>query len=314
MGGWHPILVGSLVGLASCYSPSVQSNLPCSADGTCPRGQRCELTTRTCDGTGADVDASTNHIDSGIDTAGDGASGAWTLTPLGIPNSNMDEDPTMTADRLLVVFARRINASQPLALFYATRSSTTAPWSTPAQIAELNLAPLVTSPELSPDGLALFFTFGPNNGRDVYYASRTNRTQAWLNVTAVNPLSTTGDDVGIGIRPDGVFALVDNDSSGERDLYTSSKIGNSWSALVPAQGLHVQNREEGSPTVGTDGTVYFHVLTGGNNYAIWKGTPQGVAYAPAPVPELAGYSDPFLLPDGATMLCAKNGVLYEASR
>lgn len=309
MGRWLILPV-----LAGCYSPSVQPNLPCSADDTCPHGQTCELTTRICNSTAADVDASTNRVDSSIDTVGDGASDAWTVTPLGIPGGNNDEDPTMTADRLLLVFARRISASQPLALFYATRSSTSAAWSTPAQIVELNFAPLVTSPELSPDGLAMFFTFGSSGARDVYYATRTNRNQAWLGAMPVTSLSTMSDDVGLGIRPDAVFAVVDNESSGERDLYTSSNTGNTWTALVPAQGLHMQNRAEGSPTVATDGTVYFHVLNGNNNYSIWKGTPQGMAYTAAAVPELAGYSDPFLLPDGTLMLCAKNGVLYGASR
>jgi hypothetical protein len=298
-------MAGAVLALTGCYGPSVQSNLPCSADGSCPRGQTCELTTRICDGTATDLDASTPQIDAP-------RSGVWTVSPLGISGSNNDEDPTMTADRLLVVFARR-NGGQKFELYAATRSSTTAAWSAPARVMELNFAPQVTSPELSADGLAVFFTFGSGGARDVFYATRQNRSQQWLGAMPVPVLSTSSDDVGIGVRPDGAFALLDNDSSGERDLYTSTRAGSGWSTPQAAAGLHVQGRAEGSPTIGTDGTVYFHVLVN-STYGIWKGTPQGSGYLAAPVPELAGYSDPFLLPDGTLMLCAKNGVLYQASR
>ncbi len=308
-------MLGALA-LVGCYAPTAQPNLPCAQDGSCPQGQTCELTTRICNGTVTGGDArgdSASPSDGPGDDPTDGAGmGPWTVAPLGLPNNSNDEDPTMTSDRLLVVFARRAQGNN-FALYTSSRSSSSSAWATPVAISELNQFSQVTSPELSPDGLAMFFTGGPASARDVYYATRADRSAPWSSVLPVIDLSTSSDDVGIGIRPDGLLALVDNSSSGERDLYKAQRQGSGWTALTPAVGLATQGRAEASPTVGSDGSVYFHVQSA--QFDIWKGTPVGTAgYTAAPVPELAGYSDPFLLPDGTLMLCAKNGIIYAATR
>lgn len=61
------------VALTGCFSPTPPSGLPCSEDGKCPDGQRCDLISRLCDGTAVDPDERVWTDD----TAGDFGAGLY---------------------------------------------------------------------------------------------------------------------------------------------------------------------------------------------------------------------------------------------
>jgi len=302
-------LVAVAIG-GGCFGPAIPSGVACSSEGHCPGDQTCDPASWVCDGTSTDGGRRDGP-------PADVPAGAWIVSPLGLGGLfGTDEDPTMTSDRLLLVFARRVLVDYQL--FQATRASVGAPWSTPVAISELNTGSQETSPELSPDGRTLYFTSnrasGNNGGRDVYVTTRADRTAAWGAPTLVSQLSTAGDDVGLGISPDGMFAVLDSDVSGERDLYTSGAATSGWSQPVLSTDLSHPNREEGSPTVAADRTVLFHVLVGLTNFNIWAGVPQmGGGYTIAAISDLAGYGDPFIV-DESLVLCARNGQLFQATR
>lgn len=298
---------------AGCFGPAVPSNLPCSVDGSCPVDQRCNLTTRVCTGTTPDGGPTDSP---GADVPfPDASTLPWTVTSMGL-GSNNDEDPSITSDGLVLVFVRRFG-TQNYQLFTSTRSGVMGAWSAPVEILELNTPYQETSPELSPDGLSMYFTsnrLGGAGGRDIYMTTRATRTSTWGMPARVVELSTSGDDVGIGLDPTGNAAVIDSDVQGGRDLFGSNRLMSIWQTPQPLSGINMTNREEGSPSVEANGTIYFHVRIGGNKYDIWSSILQPGGYVTAAIPELDGYGDPFVLGDGSLLLCARNGELFQATR
>src|SRR5262245_35034513 len=102
-----------------------------------------------------------------------------------------EEDPSLTADMLEIVFARNS------VLMTATRNALGAPWTTPTQIAALDSGD-ETSPELSPDGLVIFFTsFRADAAGDIYISQRASRTAPWSPPQPVSSLNTTAYDLSV---------------------------------------------------------------------------------------------------------------------
>lgn len=147
LGGMRALL--GLVLATGCYQPSAPTGAPCSGEGPCPSGQvcaagRCELAT-----SGPQVDAATG--------ADGGTGGAWaapTLVP-GLGSPSDDDDPSSTDNRLTIVFVSARNGNRDL--FIGTRATTSASFVV-APLDALNSAADEGSPEISADGLLIYFT------------------------------------------------------------------------------------------------------------------------------------------------------------
>ena len=83
-----------------------------------------------------------------------------------------DDDPTLTADELEIVFESTRGGSSRL--WHSVRATTAASWPAPTPITELD-GWLANTPELSRDGLRLRFS---TNG-DVFLTTRFDRASAW---------------------------------------------------------------------------------------------------------------------------------------
>ena len=123
-------LLGAVLG-GGCYGPVVPTGVACSSDGRCPGGQTCDPASQICDpapvdGGPRDIGDSRSGGEVGPDAAG------WTVSSLGLGTST-DEDPTMTGDRLLLVFVKR-QGTQDYQLYQVTRASVASAWTTPAAI------------------------------------------------------------------------------------------------------------------------------------------------------------------------------------
>lgn len=88
-----------------------------------------------------------------------GGTGPWgaRIVRSELDSSGAEEDPSVTADRLVVVWSSDRPGTGDHDLWTATRPSPRAPFDPPEELVGLNSAVFEGSPELSPDGLTLFF-------------------------------------------------------------------------------------------------------------------------------------------------------------
>lgn len=82
-------------------------------------------------------------------------------------------------------------------LMRATRPTLASPWSAATEIVELRSPEGETSPELSPDGLTLFFTSARANAADIYMARRPDRMSPWSAPQRIAELSSAAFDVSL---------------------------------------------------------------------------------------------------------------------
>ncbi|MDQ3367689.1 MAG: hypothetical protein M3680_19885 [Myxococcota bacterium] len=301
-----------LLALAGCYQPAPGAGAPCAERELCPSGQSC-VAGRCQIGGGGEPDASpdgTVPTDAAIivDAAPDAAPSMWSA-PVPIPGVNTgsaESDPTMSADRLTIVFTRSGD------LFIGTRASTAASFTVVA-LTVANSAATEASPELSPDGSILHFTSDRlvANDRDVYISTRVGTELSAP--TRVEGLSTTTASEGdVAISPDGLTAIVSRSGALFRSIRASTTAP--WPAAVTLGGGF--GAGPAAPCLTLAGDLYFHADTDRNLYVARKA---GTGYdPPVPVAELntVGGRDaaPFVLGADQRLLFERNGELYESTR
>src|SRR5262249_36162472 len=191
---------------AACFRPAVHPGAPCSSDGSCPNGLECRSDLCVEPG-GNEPDAAGDALaDTAIDAAIDGGPAAWSApTPVpGVDSTDVEDDPSFTANRLTMVFtSTRAGGLGMEDLYIGTRATTADPF-TVAPLTALSSTAREQSPEISADGKTLYFT-STRSGANVVYKS-TLVTGGWSPPAAVPELAAiNGDDV--AISPDGLSAL-----------------------------------------------------------------------------------------------------------
>jgi Tol biopolymer transport system component len=125
---------------------------------------------------------------------------AWSAPQLVLEvSSTMDEfEPQPDASNTSLVFYRQINSTDR-DIFLSTRANTSATWSTPAPIAEINTIGIERSPFLSADGLTIWFSSDrpstTGSGiNDIYVAKRTTTSVAFDAPVPEDELNSADDD------------------------------------------------------------------------------------------------------------------------
>ena len=161
---------------------------------------------------GADADGGTD-VDGGTDTGSpprdaepadsraDGATDSGTrpdpLDPFGDPTvvaalsapGTAEDDPTLTGDMLEIYFSSlRPGGAGGDDVWTASRPTLTAPWSAPVEVAVINTAGDEITPEVSADGLSLYFTRRFDG--DIHRCIRASRAEPWPAPSRVDELST----------------------------------------------------------------------------------------------------------------------------
>lgn len=201
-------------------------------------------------------------------TTSDEFSGATRVDELSGPSD--DKAPTLSADSLVIVFAR--DEAGIYELFESRRDSVGIPFGTPAKILEIVTADGAIDPWLSPDGLRLMFSDG---GRLVETV-RPDRVSPWspgiqhteLSVNTFNHSPTTSSD-GLDIW----FAS----DSGSWDIYTAHRPSHdspfSTPVLVPVLS---SARDDVGLRLSLDGRrMYFNhdaMYDGTGNADVWVST------------------------------------------
>jgi hypothetical protein len=303
-----------LLVVAGCYQPAPSAGAPCP-DGVCPAGQACVAGTCRADGEPAfDAEIADAAPDARrpLDAPADGPASWSAPAPIpGVSSSSNDTDPTMTADRLTIVFASsRPGGLGAEDLYLGTRASTTAPFTVTALTA-LNSPSRDRSPEISPDGTTLYFTSSRGASSDVYVSVQNNG--AWSAPQLVAAFNTGASEGDVAVAPDGLTALVER--ANHLYLATRASTTAAFDAPVAAPMLDITGDVAAPSLTNGAATVYLHA---GATRDLYVASRQGAGFTVSvPITELnTGGRDaaPFVLPDGRHLLFERDGDLYETSR
>lgn len=273
------------------------------------------------DGSGAPVDA--------IDAAPLGPFGPAVAQDLG----GQAEDPTLTSDLLELYFASaRAGGAGGEDLWFAARGSSAAAWGLAAQVPGINTAGHEGTPEISRDGLTLWFASdrAGSTGIDIYVMTRSSRQAAWLPPIRVTELCSAQSDYPGGVDGATLTLVQQTDRAGSvgNDIYLSTRSdpGSPWSAPVAVTEVN-STASEFNPALDRDGTILLVASTrpgGKGSYDVYESTRDSASSAwstPSPLAEInasADDGDPWLSDDRRVIYFSstRSGtqLIYEATR
>lgn len=247
-------------------------------------------------------------------------------TPLpGAVNSGSEEDdPSLTADLLELYLLRGGD------LYVSKRSSIDELWPMPAPIMEINTAATEMRPAISRDGLTLYFTRGAVDGRrDIYYSTRSSRTQPWSEALVVPlDLNRAGSNELPGwSSADGLSLIVETHVAGsaDHDLYLATRRSTSEAfASIPLEGINGITHEGGAWVTDDGQRLLFETNRDGDSMNVWEAARWGESWflvhhaALDSMMVLDNDGTPWISPDGTTLVFASNRTgtddLYIATR
>jgi Tol biopolymer transport system component len=226
----------------------------------------------------------------------------------GLSTGAREEDPTLTADMLEMIFDRGS------VLMHTTRATTTSPWSTPTVIAELRTAQGETSPELYPDGLTLLFTSdraGNLGGGDIYITRRPDRASPWSAPQRITELSSTAYDLSATTTADDRFVVFTSErapgGAGNADLWSADRAtaAGPWNAPTRLAAIS-SPADDIAPFFHEPSAMLYFASARTGQLDLYRAhrRADGSFDPPTPVTELdtaLRESDPWLSPDGTTM-------------
>lgn len=227
------------------------------------------------------------------------------------------DNPTLTADMLEIFFdSSRTGGAGVADIWTSTRASVTASWSAPVNVAALNTGSVDEFPEISPDGLTLFFSSTRPTGNlgqtDIFVTTRPTRASAWSAPTRVVELSSMGFDNSATASADLLSIYLSSDRVADREIYVASRAstGATWSTPTSITELSDPG-DDGGAFVASGGRllVYDSYRAGGmGSQDLWQATRASTAVPfdpPSPLAELntpSRDSDAWLSPDLHTMI------------
>jgi len=234
---------------------------------------------------------------------------------------NNDDDPTLTADMLEMVFDRSGD------LFVVKRASLADAWGVPARIVQLSSAMGETTPEMSLDGLTIFFASNRLGQVDIFTSIRPSRSSVWGPPVVVPELSSPADDAAGGISQDGLEIQLASIRTGDYQLYASTRtdVTKPWSPPVVITEVSSPFQDE-SAFLADDLTLYLDADRQGTGdfdifvaHRPFRGAPFGEPQRVDSIDTTMRDHDPWVSPDGRHMFFMSdraNGVLllYEAAR
>jgi WD40-like Beta Propeller Repeat len=223
--------------------------------------------------------------------------GTWSapVVMAGLNSGSVDEDPTMSVDRLEIFFisARSGNAD----IWRATRPTATSAWNPPAIVAELMDPMPDSTPELSPDGLTLWFSSmraGSVGSDDIWMSTRSVVGGAWTPAVRVPELSSVATDRGAALFDDGLAILIHSGRPGGvglNDFYVATRAtaANAWSTPVSLGSPPNSTGSEQHGWISNCGLYLVFHRTGGSGADLFvtsRSTVDDVFSPPAAISEL----------------------------
>lgn len=271
--------------------------------------------------TTADTSASTTPGTTSATTDDDSTGGLelgpfGDITPLDELNSaGIDDDPCMSIDLLEIYFGSD-RAGPGEDIWRATRASADDPFDAPEAVDEISLPNTdETTPELGPGGLTLFFASNrPGVGAlDIYVSTRGSRGEAWGAPALVEDLSTMLGEGAPVLADDLTAYLCRSGAAGPTELFRGTRVSvdDPWE-LVLLEPFNSELEDCSPWIVANEGELWLSSTRegGAGDYDVWHApVVDGVPGTPENVAELNtqfGEDDPWLSPDGLTLLFASN--------
>lgn len=241
-----------------------------------------------------------------------------------------DDDPTLTDDRLELYF----NSNRPGGLgggdlWLSARTSIEEPWGKPKLVAGLNTMYSETAPEVSADGLTLWFSSNRPGGKgkqDIFVSKRQSRAQVWGTPARVAALNSIENDYSPTVDGAGTRVIFfSTRAGGDHDLFTAARVtpASPWGAPVALAELNTGDSES-DPFLSADGlTLTFGTgPVGVLDIVVTTRTDRdGPFAAPREIAELnstAHDTDPWLSSDGRhiVLMSKRSGdnEVYESTR
>jgi hypothetical protein len=160
--------------------------------------------------------------------------------------AGQNDDPSLTGDQLEIIFCRTLIAGNG-DIWHATRASVTDPFGTPTAVTELNASGNENTPDISADGLTIYFSSDRGGNVDVWTSTRTTRQDAWGPPSTIVELSSVRQDVGLHVTSDGLRAVLNRDPGGSSiwDLFLATRPTTTaaWGAPVAITELNTSARD-----------------------------------------------------------------------
>ena len=213
-------------------------------------------------------------------TRSDRSSDFGNVTSLGSVNSaGTDATPFLADGGLTLLLATDRYASTPgyNDLAIATRATLAEPFGTPARLANVNSGGIELAPQLSLDGLRLYFSSDrSNNDRDIYVASRTSRSNDFAAPARVSGLNGTSQDFGPSLSGDELEVFIASDrggGSGSMDIWRAARaqVSDPFDQPVNLSSVNSSGYDT-DPRLSPDGTELFFSSSRGGNQVLWLAT------------------------------------------
>jgi Tol biopolymer transport system component len=258
--------------------------------------------------------AKPDPADADVDAAPLGAFAA----PVAIAELNTaaaEEDPTLTADQLEIFFVSDRAGGAGLAdIWTSTRASTTATWSVPSPVVQLNSVMTENHPHVSLDGLSMYLAsdrVGTVGGLDIWFSTRATREAPWTAPVRVAELSSTSNDFSAAPDSSDLIVVVDSDRGGTtmKDLYLSTRTSEAalWRGPAGIAAVNTANNDQDGVFADAGKALYFATGVGAGNdlMVAVRASTSGAFGAPMPITELNTTSselDPWVSEDQRTMV------------
>jgi len=185
-----------------------------------------------------------------------------------VNSSKGETEPTISPDGLELYFSLY---ETPLFIQMCSRPSKDAPWSHPEVLPPPMGAYEAFAPEVSADGLSLYFTAGQPGVRDIFVSTRATVEDDWGAPVNLGPsVNSTGYDAYPSISSDGLAIFFCSDRPGGyggTDIWITTRptTDAEWGPPINYPSLN-QAREDWGPAISPDGSVlYFESI-----YTMWQ--------------------------------------------
>jgi len=221
---------------------------------------------------------------------------------LGLNGDDDDTSPTLTPDRLELIFAS--DRDDGFDLYRSTRASLGQPWTPPERIAELSSSADDASPRLSPDGLSIVFSSerSEDGNADIFVSTRDSPHAAWDPPVAVAELSGDDDERPCFISRDTRLLLFARREGFDYDLMLATRRASAqtYDAPAPIFTLNTGEDEKTAWLAEDRAMVVFTSDRDGDEDLWWSHGWSGMFAPPAPLDGINSGSDdrdPWLLRD-----------------
>jgi len=191
-----------------------------------------------------------------------------------------DFAPTLTGDGLTAYWhSSRTGGAGSGDIWMSTRTSLTAPWSTPVNVKELNTADNEYYVTVRFDNLEIIFcryASSSSTGTDLYSATRKKDTDPWGTPQALTSLNTTDWEDDACLRGDGLELFFSSNRTGQSQAtglwHTTRKdLNSAWGPATLLKEIDTA-QDDHSPAISGDGlTLFFSIYnypggTGSSDY------------------------------------------------